>query len=185
MRGVPQGALTLAWAVGVLLPGSGCGETREKYFNSYLGKTPPELVTESSHWINAPSPLKLADQTGKVVWLEFGSLGCACCRDMDPVLRNWQASLAPKGLVIIGVDSGKEDALEAVKDQLKDTEQKHAVLWDAQDHNGAAYGIQGYPVGYLIGVNGKVLWEGAPCMKAKEIENLISMELGRARKAVP
>jgi hypothetical protein len=185
MRRVHRKAVTRAWAVGALLLGIGCGGNPEKYFRSYLGKTPPELASEPSHWINAPSALKLADQTGKVVWLEFGSLACACCRDMDPVLRDWQASLSPRGLVIITVDSGKDDALEALREQVKEAGQKHAVLWDALDRNVAAYGIQGYPVGYLIGVDGKVLWEGAPCMKAKEIENLIGVELGRARKAVP
>ena len=39
--------------------------------NSYLGKPPPELVSESHHWIGASAPLTLAKLKGKVVWLHF------------------------------------------------------------------------------------------------------------------
>jgi hypothetical protein len=43
--------------------------------NSYQGKTPPELTTEASQWLNAKAPLTLGGLKGKVVWLEFGFLG--------------------------------------------------------------------------------------------------------------
>jgi len=43
--------------------------------NSYLGKEPPELVSEKGWWINSTEPLKLRELKGKVVWLEFGVLG--------------------------------------------------------------------------------------------------------------
>ncbi len=42
--------------------------------NSYKGKASPELSSEAGHWLNAKTPLKLADLKGKVVWLEFGFL---------------------------------------------------------------------------------------------------------------
>jgi hypothetical protein len=38
--------------------------------NSYLGQTPPEIVSEPEHWAGmAPPPL--AQLKGKVVWLHF------------------------------------------------------------------------------------------------------------------
>ena len=39
--------------------------------NSYLGKSPPEIVSESHHWIGASEPLTLEKLKGKVVWLHF------------------------------------------------------------------------------------------------------------------
>jgi len=42
---------------------------------SYLGKQPPELVSEKGQWLGADKAWKLADLKGKVVWLEFGALG--------------------------------------------------------------------------------------------------------------
>ena len=39
--------------------------------NSYLGETPPELVSEKDQWIGASEPLTLTELKGKVVWLHF------------------------------------------------------------------------------------------------------------------
>jgi len=39
--------------------------------NSYLGKSPPEIVSEKEHWIGKTSSLTLAQRKGKVVWLHF------------------------------------------------------------------------------------------------------------------
>ena len=44
---------------------------RTGYRNSYLGKSPPEIVSQLEHWIGAPVPLTLAKLKGKVVWLHF------------------------------------------------------------------------------------------------------------------
>jgi hypothetical protein len=39
--------------------------------NSYLGKAPPELVAEKSHWLGTVPPVTLAELKGRVVWLQF------------------------------------------------------------------------------------------------------------------
>lgn len=44
------------------------------YSNSYLGKAPPELVSEKDHGFNAKDALKLEKLKGRVVWLEFSFL---------------------------------------------------------------------------------------------------------------
>lgn len=41
------------------------------YSNSYLGKAPPELVSEKGHWLNSGEALTLEKLKGKPVWLEF------------------------------------------------------------------------------------------------------------------
>ena len=38
----------------------------------------------------------------------------------------------------------------------------HLVLWDKDCGNHARYGIHSWPVAYLIGRDGKVMWEGRP-----------------------
>lgn len=42
--------------------------------NSYKGKSPPEVVSEKTQWVNASDALKLEKLKGKVVWLEFSFL---------------------------------------------------------------------------------------------------------------
>lgn len=39
--------------------------------HSYLGKVPPELVSEKEHWFGAAQPVTLANFQGKVIWLQF------------------------------------------------------------------------------------------------------------------
>lgn len=39
--------------------------------HSFLGKTPPEIVAEKSHWLGSAQPTTLAELKGKVVWLQF------------------------------------------------------------------------------------------------------------------
>jgi hypothetical protein len=40
-------------------------------WNSYLGNTPPELVSQKEQWVNTTDALRLEDLRGKVVWLTF------------------------------------------------------------------------------------------------------------------
>jgi hypothetical protein len=38
---------------------------------SFLGQTPPEIVSEQAHWLAPPPHTKLEQLHGKVVWLQF------------------------------------------------------------------------------------------------------------------
>lgn len=38
---------------------------------SFLGQTPPEIVSEKAHWLAPPPYTKLEQLHGKVVWLQF------------------------------------------------------------------------------------------------------------------
>ena len=57
--------------IALALVAVGAGALQE----SYLGKAPPELMSEKSQWLGADKAWKLAELKGKVVWLEFGVLG--------------------------------------------------------------------------------------------------------------
>ncbi len=59
---------------GMLLLGAAAAalaQDDQPYYNSYKDKTPPELVSEKEHWLNAKKPLTLEKLRGRVVWLEF------------------------------------------------------------------------------------------------------------------
>ena len=38
---------------------------------SFLGQTPPEIVSVKAHWLGPPPYTKLEQLHGKVVWLQF------------------------------------------------------------------------------------------------------------------
>ena len=149
--------------------------------NSYLGKAPPELVTEKEQWLNS-EPLQLAKLKGKAVWLEFGFLKCPPCRKMKPNLIRWHKDYAEKGLVVIDVSDGSQDKFDDLKKEVEEKGEKFPVLWDKEAKTCLAYGIQAYPQAYLIGVDGTVIWEGLPSPKNENIEKLILAELAKAKK---
>lgn len=150
--------------------------------NSYLGKAPPELVSEKDQWLNSAEALTFEKLRGRPVWLEFGFLKCGPCRKMKPTLFRWHKEYAAKGLVIIDVSDGAMDKFDDLKKEVEDKGGKLATLWDKGAKNCLAYGIQAYPFAYLVGVDGKVLWEGLPNAKIEEIEKRIQAELEKVKK---
>jgi len=149
--------------------------------NSYLGKAPPELVSEKSQWFNS-EPLQLSKLKGKVVWIEFGFLKCPPCRKMKPNLIRWHKENADKGLVIIDISDGTMDKFDDLKKDVEEKGEKFPVLWDKDAKNCLAYGIQAYPQAYLVGVDGAVIWEGLPNPKIETIEKLMAAELAKVKK---
>ncbi len=61
--------LGLLAAIMCLMNGRLLGQKHDRY--SFLGKQPPEIVSEKDHWIGIDEPLTLAKLKGKVVWLHF------------------------------------------------------------------------------------------------------------------
>jgi thiol-disulfide isomerase/thioredoxin len=149
---------------------------------SYLGKAPPELVSQKDQWLNSSEAITLGMLRGKVVWLEFGFLKCAPCKKMKPTLTRWHQDFAEKGLVVIDVDDGSYDGFADLKKEVEAKGEKFATLWDKDAKNCLAYGIQGYPQAWLIGVDGKVVWEGIPNAKIQEIEKAMATEFGKVKK---
>ncbi len=151
--------------------------------NSYLGKAPPELTNPDAKWLNVEAPLTLEKLKGKVVWIEFGFLKCGPCRKMKPNLIRWHKELAAKGLVVIDVSDGSQDAFDALKKEVEEKEEKFAVLWDKDAKVCLAYGINAYPNAYLVGVDGKVIWEGLPGAKIiDQVEKLMAAEFEKMKK---
>jgi thiol-disulfide isomerase/thioredoxin len=153
-----------------------------QFGNSYLGKAPPELVSDKSQWLNSAEALTFEKLKGRPVWLEFGFLKCGPCKKMKPTLFRWQKEYAEKGLAIIDVSDGEMDKFDDLKKEVEEKAGNLATLWDKGAKNCLAYGIQAYPMAYLVGVDGKVIWEGSPNAKIAEIEALIRKELEKAKK---
>lgn len=124
-----------------------------------VAEKPPEFP-EGGTWLNSEKPLRLADLHGKVVWLQFGFLRCGYCRLMDPYLARWHEKYAPDGLVLIEIDDGETDSLAQVQAWVAADKISYPVLHDTNGAVCRRFGISGYPSMYLIGRDGKVLWDG-------------------------
>lgn len=47
------------------------GVGQDPWYESYRGKTPPEIEIPDGNWINSDKAVTLESLRGKVVWVEF------------------------------------------------------------------------------------------------------------------
>ena len=102
---------------------------------------------------------------------------------MTPSLVRWDKKYRGQGLRILEINNGRLDSKKTLRVAVRKKKQTYPVLWD----EGAFYcddvfAVKAYPAGYLIGVDGKVLWEGVPYPHAATIEELIKAELAKIKK---
>ena len=132
----------------------------------------PEFA-EGGTWVNSP-PLTLAGLKGKVVFLEFGFVGCQHCAAMIPTLERWQREHGPKGLQVLAVNDGRHGDRAALLAQVKNLKiTSYAVLHDEEGATVERYGVQRYPAAFLVDRTGKVLWKGNPRRQEKAVEELL------------
>jgi thiol-disulfide isomerase/thioredoxin len=138
----------------------------------------PEIDNEV--WLNSP-PLRLADQRGKVVLVEFWTFGCINCKRVIPYMNEWHARYAGEDFVIISVhypEFGYEENLDNVRAAVQEQEIEFAVAIDNDGLTWRAYRQRYWPTRYLIDKTGHLRYqhigEGAYAETAAAIEQLIA-----------
>ncbi len=98
---------------------------------------------------------------------------------MTPHLVKWDKRYRSKGLTVLDINSGRMDKQPALAKYIKQHKKTYPTLWDKLGKLCRDYGVRGYPAGFLIGVDGKVVWEGFPVPELKTLEQRIVKELGK------
>jgi thiol-disulfide isomerase/thioredoxin len=178
----PADALPAPWTPlpppATILPGAkapGKTDADPLYF-SFLGREPPELAPGGT-WVNPADGPTLASLRGKVVFLQFAFLECPSCALMTPHLERWHQAYGPRGLVVLYVDNGLADRLDGAKTTVATRKIPYPFFHDPEGKTLAAYGVRAFPTAYLIGADGKVLWEGGPLGTEAALEERIVKSL--------
>lgn len=122
---------------------------------NFVGKKAPEISISGS--FNAKQKLSLANLKGKVVLVEFWATWCPPCRASISHLSDLYKKYTPKGLVIIAITAEDKNT---VRDFVKDNKMRFPVAIDKDRQTNSAYGIRSIPTAYLVGADGKVIWQG-------------------------
>jgi peroxiredoxin len=98
-----------------------------------------------------------------VVWLTIWRIGCPPCREEIPYLEQIYRRLAPKGLVVLGMDMSDDETMlrqflsdhDVTFPNVLDTSVAALEVW-------TQYGPSAVPVNYVIDANGVVIegWLG-------------------------
>ncbi len=148
----PGGAGTAAGASSSAAPGSPSAK-------SWAGKDPAPPFPGGLSWFNVDAPLKLEQLKGKVVVLDFWTLGCINCQHIIPDLKRLEAEF-PDSLAVIGVHSGKystEHDDESIREAIRRFGLEHAVVNDPDFTFWRTYGANAWPTLVMIDPAGKLV----------------------------
>ncbi len=121
------------------------------------GMPAPEL-NSGYGWLNSSQSYSLKNFRGKIVLLDFWTLGCINCQHVIPEIKRLEDSF-PKELVVVGIHSAKfqsEKQDQRIKDAIVKFGIDHPVLNDADYQVWNAYGVESWPTLVLITPDGKI-----------------------------
>ena len=122
-------------------------------------------------------PLKLSDNLGKVVLLDFWATWCGPCRIEIPGFIDLQKRYASQGLTVIGISM--DDSPEPVVGFYKELQMNYPVAV-GNDRLGELYGgIPGLPTTFVIGRDGRIYAKHAgatdPEVFETEVKQLLAL----------
>lgn len=129
----------------------GGGETATPE-RSWAGSTAAPEFPEGLSWFNVQQPPTLEALRGKIVLIDFWTLGCINCQHIVPDLTRLEEEFADS-LVVLGVHSGKyaaEQNDEAIQEAVRRLGITHAVANDADFVFWERYGAHAWPTLILI-----------------------------------
>lgn len=125
---------------------------------SWAGSEPAPEFPAGAEWLNTSEPLQLEDLRGRVVLLDFWTLGCINCQHIIPDLKALESEF-PQSLVVIGVHSGKYDAEkdpETIRAAIARFDIEHPVVNDPDFEFWNTYGARAWPTLVLIDPGGNL-----------------------------
>jgi peroxiredoxin len=103
---------------------------------------------------NSGDNVRLAEQRGQVVMLNFWASWCGPCRQEMPLLDDMSKRYSDAGFVLYGVNV-EEDNTDALK-LIKQLGVSFPILWDAESKASSLYNVDAMPTTVLIDKKGQI-----------------------------
>ena len=120
--------------------------------DSWAGKDPSPEFPGGLTWFNVENPLTVGGLKGKMVLLDFWTLGCINCQHIIPDLKRLEDEFGD-ALVVVGVHSGKyatEHNDESIREAIQRFGLHHPVVNDPDFAAWRAFGASAWPTLVLI-----------------------------------
>lgn len=144
------------------------------------GRQIPEIQGIET-WLNS-APIKLSEQKGKVILLQFWTFGCINCQRALPSVIKWHRDYASQGLLVVSIHA-PELAFERSINNVKKAVQQRGIIYPvAIDNNFTtwkAFNNQYWPHLFLADRQGVLRYdhigEGAYDQTEKKIRELLAL----------
>lgn len=143
----------------------------------------PELP-DTLEWVNCDAPLRIADQRGKVVLLDFWTYCCINCMHILPDLHYLEQKY-PDELTVIGLHSPKFPNEKVAANVLKAVNRhhiRHPVANDPTRSVWRQYGVRAWPTVIFIDPEGYVVGALPGEGRRRQLDQLIREHLEAAAK---
>ncbi len=117
----------------------------------------PELT--NNQWLNAGTPIRLADLRGQVVMLDFWRVGCPECIHSLPYLQDAYARYKDQGVQFVSIHSPElsyEYYVNNVRDFVRANGIQYPVAIDNDRITWAAYQLRAWPTFVVIDRKGRI-----------------------------
>lgn len=115
-----------------------------------VGSMAPDWTLEDS----AGKPHKLSEYRGKVVVMDFWATWCGPCQMAMPGMQSLHEKLSDRGVNVLGINCWEQADPAAFMAEKKFT---YGLLVKGDDV-AKAYGVSGIPTFYVVGVDGKIIY---------------------------
>lgn len=143
------------------------------------GAVAPEINTDFG-WLNSEKSFMLKDFRGKIVLLDFWTLGCINCQHIIPEIKELEKKFS-KEIVVIGVHSAKfrsEKENQRIRDAILKFGIDHPVVNDADYAVWKSYGVEAWPTLILISPDGKIAFKN----EGEHVYNVMSTQIEKLKK---
>lgn len=122
----------------------------------------PAVEIRNDVWLNTDAPVRIADQRGRVVLLEFWAFDCLPCVPVLSNVRAWNTIYGDQGLTVIGIHYPKvaeEHSYDQLAAALVRLDISYPVAQDNAGSTWSAYGQQVWPTLTLIDKRGYIRYQ--------------------------
>ena len=150
------------------------------------GVRAPDFIGTENDWINT-KPLAMEDLRGRPVLIDFWDYTCVNCIRTLPYLREWHRRYKDKGLVIVGIHTPEFEFAkkrENVEEAVERFGIEYPVLLDPNYENWHAYSNRYWPHKYLVGPDGRIIYDHTGEGGYAETEAMIQKVLREINPAV-
>jgi len=124
-------------------------------------------------------PATISGLQGRVAIVDFWATWCGPCREVAPVLSDWQARYGSMGLTVVGITTDTPEAAAGFKERL---ELRYPMASDTQGTTTMAYGVTALPTLFVLDKRGVVrdVVVGIDAGEEARIETLVKTLLAEA-----